>query len=287
MTAHDLKIACPAYKMLNSKGICEKCKHGNLLHLVKNRCIHDSLTVSTLVAIESAFHKLLSSYNNNLDVIVSPSHFFRDKFIDWGWDEKKLIYIPNFIDSERIVPNFNAGKYFLYFGRLAPEKGIHTLIKAACNAKVTLIIAGTGPYEKHLKALAANHDNITFVGYQSGNDLWKLIHNSRAVVLPSEWYENAPISALEAYAGGKPLIGANIGGIPEMLHDGYTGIVFDSGNIDDLSDKLSLLHNASDDKVSSLGKNARNYVSTTFTPKRYFSDMIKLYSTLNVKLNFS
>lgn len=287
MTAHDLKIACPAYKMLNSDGICERCKGGNLLHLVKNRCIHESLSVSTLVAIESAFHKLSGLYKNNLDRIVTPSHFFREKFIDWGWNEKKLVYIPNFIDSNDIVPHFDAGDYFLYFGRLAPEKGVDTLIKAAANTRVALIIAGTGPYEKHLKALAANHDNISFVGFKSGEELWKLIHNARTVVLPSEWYENAPISILEAYAGGKPVIGANIGGIPEMLHDGDTGLVFESGNIDDLSDKLLQMHTASDNKICSLGKNSRNYVSTTFTPERYFKDIMKLYGSLSENLNFS
>lgn len=283
MTAHDLKIACPAYKMLNGNGICEKCKHGNLLHLVKNRCIHDSLSVSTLIAVESAFHKLSGLYRNNLDKIITPSLFFRKKLIEWGWPEDKLTYIPNFIDSDRIIPHYVAGNYLLYFGRLAPEKGVDTLIKAAINTGSTLKIAGTGPYEKHLKSLARDNDNIEFLGFKSGDDLWALIHNALFVVLPSEWYENAPISILEAFAAGKPVLGANIGGIPEMLKDDVTGLIFESGNVNDLTEKIVTIQSYSDDKISSLGKNARQHVSNTFTAQRYYNDMTDLYRSLGVR----
>lgn len=282
MTAHDLKIACPAYKMLNSNGICEKCKKGNLFNLVKNRCIHNSLSVSSLVAIESTFHKLFGLYRNNLDYIVTPSHFFRKKLIEWGWNEKKLVYIPNFIDSSKIVPNYNPGKYFLYFGRLAPEKGVDTLIDAAISAKINLVIAGTGPYEKQLKSISAENDNVKFVGYKSGNALWDLIHNSRAIVLPSEWYENAPISILEAYAAGKPVLGANIGGIPEMLQDNVTGYIFKSNDTEELKDVLLKMQSMPDQSISTIGKNARNFVANTFTRERYYNDMTKLYSSLGV-----
>ncbi|MES9993385.1 MAG: glycosyltransferase family 4 protein [Candidatus Thiodiazotropha sp.] len=283
MTAHDLKIACPAYKMLNRNGVCEKCKEGNLLNLIKNRCIHNSLAVSSLVAIESTVHKLFGLYKNNLDFIITPSHFFRNKFKQWGWNEKKIAYIPNFIDCDSFLPNYNAGKYFLYFGRLAPEKGIDTLIRAAEESGISLIIAGTGPYEEHLKSLAEDNNKISFVGYKSGNDLRNLILNARSVVLPSEWYENAPISILESYACGKPVIGANIGGIPEMLQDGDTGLIFESGNVDDLSDKLIQIESASGKSISSLGNNARNFVSNNFTPQRYFNDMIELYKSLGIQ----
>ena len=284
MTAHDLKIACPAYKMLNSKGICEKCKNGNILHLIKNRCIHNSLSISTLIAAESAFHKITGLYSNNLDKIITPSHFFRKKLMEWGWPEEQLAYIPNFIDSDLITPEYTAGSYFLYFGRLAPEKGIDTLIKAAINAKITLKIAGTGPYENHLKSLITGHDDrIEFVGFKSGDDLWSLIHNARAVVLPSEWYENAPISLLESFAAGKPVIGANIGGIPEMLDHNNTGFIFESGNTEDLTENILKIASYTNEQVSSLGRNARNHVANTFTAERYYNDMIDLYSSLGAR----
>ena len=285
MTAHDLKLACPAYKMLNSHGICEKCINGNLLHLVKNRCIHNSLATSTLVAIESAVHKSLGLYKKNLDRVVAPSLFFRDKLIAWGWKKEQIVYIPNFIDSSRYTPQYEAGNYFLYFGRLAPEKGVDTLIKAALETGSKLLIAGTGPYEAELRALIPEGtDNIEFLGFCTGDKLWSLIREARAIVLPSQWYENAPISMLEAYASGKPVIGARIGGIPEMLKDGETGYLFESGNKTDLVEKLKMIKNMPDNEISEMGRTARDYVSSTFTSERYLSDMLALYESLGVNI---
>ena len=283
MTAHDLKLACPAYKMLNKNGICEKCRNGNLLHLVKNRCIHDSLATSSLVAVESGIHKLFGLYRRNLDRIVVPSLFFREKLKEWGWPDEKLVYIPNFIAADKYTPKYEPGNYFLYFGRLAPEKGVDTLIRAALQAGVRLLIAGTGPYENTLRELIpATNTQIEFLGFCSGDKLWSLIREARAVVLPSQWYENAPISILEAYASGKPVIGARIGGIPEMLQEDRTGYLFESANTEDLAGKLELLHKLPDKIITEMGRAAQNYVSTTFTAQRYLNEMLALYYSLGV-----
>jgi glycosyltransferase involved in cell wall biosynthesis len=282
MTAHDLKLACPAYKMLNKHGICEKCKHGNLSHVILNRCIHNSLATSSLVAVESAVHKSFGLYKRNLDRVVTPSRFFREKLMEWGWPAEKLVYIPNFLDCRQYTPEYNPGKYFLYFGRLAPEKGVDTLIRAAAQAGVRLKVAGTGPYEETLRNTAAEIDGrIDFLGYCSGDILWQLIQKCRAVVLPSQWYENAPISILEAYASGKPVIGARIGGIPEMLIENETGYLYESGEIDELSTKLSLMHTLDTSTITSMGRAARDHVSTRFTPERYMSSMQQLYASLS------
>lgn len=280
MTAHDLKLACPAYKMLNKHGICEKCKHGNLMHVILNRCVQDSLPVSTLVAVESAVHKVFRLYRNNLDKIVVPSNFFRTKLIEWGWPEKQITYIPNFVRAEEYIPQFAPGDYFLYFGRLAPEKGLETLITAAIRANIKLRIAGTGPDEGRLKNLAAASENIEFMGYCGGETLKILLREARAVVLPSQWYENAPMSILEAYASGKPVLAARIGGIPEMISDGQTGYLFESGNIDELMERLTYIEGLPDSKITDMGRQARTHVSSNFTPERYMQNMLQLYRSL-------
>ncbi len=284
MTAHDLKIACPAYKMLNKAGICELCKQGNLLHVVKNRCIHDSLSASILVGIESAVHKTLGLYKNNLDKIITPSRFYRDKLIEWGWAADQLAYIPNFIHYESYTPHFDAGDYFLYFGRLAPEKGVDTLIKAALAAKVRLKIAGTGPDEQKLRQLLPeNCSTIEFMGFCSGDTLWSLIQHARAVVLPSQWYENAPISILESYACGKPVIGARIGGITEMLIPGETGLLFEFGNTTMLTEQLLHVQSMSNAQLKIMGHAGHHFATTTFTVNRYLDSMCDLYQSLGVK----
>ncbi len=286
MTAHDLKLACPAYKMLNKHGICEKCKHGNLSHVILNRCIHNSLITSSLIAVESAIHKAFRLYKRNLNRVITPSRFFQQKLMEWGWPEEKLEYIPNFLNYEQYSPEYKPGKYFLYFGRLAPEKGVDTLIRAAAKAGVWLQIAGTGPHEQSLKAIADKYNaNIDFLGYCSGTNLKELIRKARAVVLPSEWYENAPISILEAYASGKPVIGADIGGIPEMILENKTGYLFSSGNLDQLSECLNNVKNSPDSYLTEMGKFARLYVEQVFSLNRYRDNMIGLYASLGVKLH--
>ena len=112
MTAHDLKVACPAYTMFNSGGVCEKCINGNLLHVVSNRCVRGSLSASVLVAVESAIHKSLKLWRKNLDRIVTPSRFYRDKLMEWGWPEEKLVYIPNYIDATLFRAELRARRLF-------------------------------------------------------------------------------------------------------------------------------------------------------------------------------
>jgi glycosyltransferase involved in cell wall biosynthesis len=284
MTAHDLKIACPAYKMLNSTGVCEKCKGGNLLNVVKHRCVRDSLAASAIVMVESTVHRMLNTYQGKLDKVVVPSRFFMEKFVEWGWPRDKFSYIPNYVDSTRFEPSFEPGNYFLYFGRLAPEKGVATLMRAAKAAGVALKIAGTGPIEAELHALQAElQGDIEFLGYRSGAGLHALIREARAVVLPSEWYENAPMSVLESFALGTPVIGARIGGIPEMVIDGETGWTFESRNTVELSALLSRIAAMPSEKVAAAGRNARNHVATNFNRAGYLQATLNLYASLGVK----
>lgn len=284
MTAHDLKLACPAYKMLNRGGVCEKCRSGNLLHVVANRCIRDSLPVSALIMLESAVHKSLGLYRRNLDRVVAPSLFYKQKLMEWGWPEQQLAYIPNYVDAAAYTPRYEPGDYFFYFGRLAMEKGVATLIRAAAQAKVKLRIAGTGPEGDALKALAAEvGGDIEFLGFVSGEPLWKWVREARAIVLPSEWYENAPMSVLEAYASGKPVVGARIGGIPEMVKEGETGELFESGNMKELATLLARFSTMTDTQVTAMGEAARVYVASTFTAERYLREMLGLYASLGVQ----
>lgn len=283
MTAHDLKLACPAYKMLNNQGICERCKGGNVLNLIKYRCIHNSLPISGLIAIESFVHRIFGLYRRNLDKIVTPSEFFRTKLVEWGWPEEKITYIPNYVRTDEYQPQYQPGNNFLYFGRLAQEKGVDTLIRAAAQARVGLRIVGTGPDETKLKALAvAQGGNVEFLGYRTGEDLKSLLRDARAIVLPSQWYENAPMSVLEAYASGKIVIAANIGGIPEMVMEGETGFLFESGNVDELANRLTRVSSLSDETIAQMGEYARGYVSKTFTVDRYIDETLNLYRSLGV-----
>ena len=285
MTAHDLKVACPAYKMFNQHGVCERCRHGNLVHVAVNRCVHGSFALSALIMLESGVHRLLRLYKDNLDRLIVPSVFYGQKLAEWGWPSDKLVHIRNYVDAERYEPQFSPGDYFLFFGRLAPEKGVDTLIQAAIRVGARLKIAGTGPSEAALQALAGQATQVEFLGHCVGERLWQLIREARAVVLPSKWYENAPLSILEGYASGKPLIGARIGGITEMVKPGETGFLFESGDVEGLAAVLEAVSAMPDDQLAKMGRAAREYVCDSFTRHQYYERTLNLYRSLGVRLH--
>ncbi len=283
MTLHDLKLACPAYKMLAPDGICERCKGGHFSHVVRNRCIKDSSILSTVVFVEATIHKWLNSYAGNVDRFVVPSKFFIDKFAEWGFERDKFVHIPNFTALGVYQPATSVGRSFAYVGRLGHEKGLATLIRATAAARVSLKLIGTGPEEAALRKLAIDvKADVAFCGYQTGDALRHAIRSARALVLPSEWYENAPMSVLEAYAEGVPVIGAAIGGIPEIVIDGETGAVFPSGSVTDLADKLRWAVSLADREVRNLGDAGRALVETRFSSERYVERIADLYRQLGV-----
>lgn len=283
LTLHDLKLACPAYKMLTHDGVCERCKGGQLRHVVRHRCVKDSLPLSAMIWLESTVHRLLRCYSDNVDRFITPSRFYLDKLVEWGWERKRFAHIPNFVDTDAHHPDYCVGQAFLYFGRLGHEKGLTTLIKAAAQAQVPLWIAGSGPEEAALRQLALQLGApVEFLGYQSGAALHEHIRAARAMVLPSEWYENAPMSVLEAYALGKPVIGAAIGGIPELIREDETGFTYPSGDVEALAALLRRVTALPDRRLIELGRAARAWAEIDFSVARYLERLMELYGELGV-----
>ncbi len=281
MTLHDLKLACPAYTMLARDGVCERCKGGHLYEVVRQRCIKGSLPLSMAVFFESGLHRVLDTYRRNVDSFVVPSRFYIEKFKEWGLGDQCFRHLPNFIEPQRFVPQFEPGNEVLYLGRLANEKGVATLVRAAALANVSVGLAGRGPMEPALRRLVEeNRAPVRFFGFCAGDALHTVIRNARAVAVPSEWYENAPISVLEAYALGKPVLGARIGGIPELVRENETGWTFESGDVESLAAALRRIADASSDELSRLGRTARTWVEQEFTSTRYTARMLDLYRDL-------
>jgi glycosyltransferase involved in cell wall biosynthesis len=281
LTLHDLKIACPAYNMLSRNGICERCKGGKVFNVLLNRCIKNSVALSSIVLVESLLHNFLSTFDKYVDKFVVPSEFYISKLVEWGWDREKFIHIPNFINADNYTPSYKPGKSYLYFGRLSREKGLETLIRAASLVKAKLMIVGTGSDELPLRALAKSlRGDVEFLGHLTGERLISVIQSARAVILPSEWYENAPMSIIESYAAGKMVIGANIGGIPELIRDGETGFMFESGSINDLVSILERSNLLSDDQLLEMGRNSRELVISRYSEKVYLGRMMGLYGEL-------
>src|SRR5688572_17494656 len=281
MTLHDLKIACPAYSMLTHDGICERCTDGRLYQVVQHRCMKGSLALSALVMLESYVHRLLGSYLGNVDKFLVPSRFYLRKLREWGFPADRFEYVPNFVATESFTPNFEPGARFVFFGRLSPEKGIATLLRAAAVAGVGLDIIGTGPAEAELRKLAAGQD-VRFLGFLTGAKLNAAVATARAVVAPSEWYENAPLAVLEAAALGKPLIVANIGGLPELIVEGESGWSFHPRSIPALATCLRRVADMPDGNVAAAGMAARRLMQDEFSPQRYLERIREVYGRLGV-----
>ena len=283
LTLHDLKIACPEYHMLAPDGVCERCRGGRLHNVLLHRCIKGSASLSAIVMVEAIVHRLLGSYSRCVSRFVVPSRFYLEKFCEWGMPRSAFRHVPNFVDVDRYKPQFAVGRDFLYLGRLSREKGVLTLIRATAEARCRLLVAGTGPELEEMRSLAARLDaDVVFLGFLTGDMLHDVIRGARCVVLPSEWYENAPMSLLEAYALGKPIIGARIGGIPELIQDNESGMSFSSGDVHSLVSALREMTDKPNTEIERMGRFARHWVESAFTPQIYGGRMLDVYRELGV-----
>lgn len=278
MTLHDYKLVCPSYSMLADGKPCEKCKTGKYFWCLLKKCTKGSYAKSLLNVVEMYLHHKILHIYDKIDVFISPSMFLKKKLKEMGF-KKEIVHLPNFINAKDYLPKYSFDeKIICYFGRLSEEKGLFTLLNAVKGIDVKLKIIGDGPIKENLKFKVRSEklDNVDFLGYKSGRELKNEIRSSTTVVLPSEWYENNPKTVLEAFALGKPVIGARVGGIPELVKDGRTGLTFERGNSDDLRSKIeSLLKDPQ--QITEMGKKARQFVEESFNPEKHYRQLMKIY----------
>lgn len=234
-TAHDYQLVCPNHMLYNPNTgeNCEKCLGGHFMNCIKGKCIHGSIAKSAVGATEAVFWKMNGAYKY-IDKMICCSEFLKTKMDTNPLFATKTIAMHNFVDR---VPWLDTDKkdYVLYFGRFSKEKGIETLIKVCKElSDIQFIFAGTGPLEDMIKHVP----NIKNVGFQKGKALERLIREARFSIYPSEWYENCPFSVMESQMYGTPVLGANIGGIPELIEGGKTGELFASGDATELQHKI-------------------------------------------------
>jgi len=234
-TAHDYQLVCPNHMMNNpaTHENCEKCVGGHFGNCIKGKCIHGSTAKSMVGAAEAFYWNLRGTYRY-IDKIICCSEFMKTKLDTNPVLAEKTVAVHNFIDLPELGTNTEKKDYVLYFGRYSCEKGVHTLIDAAKKLpNISFVCAGRGDHAEQMKDVP----NIKDVGFQTGDDLVRLITEAKFSVCPSEWYENCPLSVMESQKYGTPVIGARIGGIPELVLDRENGLLFESGNAEDLAEK--------------------------------------------------
>ena len=284
-TAHDLQAICPAITMLDSDNkVCEKCMHHKYMNCYKKKCIKNSRLKSLLGAIENYYYNHKKIFTRKISHIITPSNFYRNKFIEEGINENKITCIHNFIDVDSYdIPTSDKG-YILYLGRLSKEKGIYNLIKAVEKSKeknpdIKLFIVGDGPEKENISRIAEMSglkNNIKLLGFLNNEEVKKYVSECSFMVIPSIWYENGPYSVLEAQCIGKAIIGANIGGIPEFVKDNVCGLTYSYESAEELSLKINELL-ADKAKLKQYSKKAKEMAREEYNSKSYYDKIIKVY----------
>ena len=283
-TAHDVQAICPAITMLDSeKNICEKCKKGKYINCVKKKCIKNSSLKSILGAIEGVYYRIKKIYIKKIDLIITPSEFYKTKLIEDGIKENKIKAIHNFIDTKQYeVENKDEG-YALYFGRLTKEKGILNLVNAFSKTNSGILyIAGEGEEKENIERLIKENkleDRVKLLGFLNSFEIKEYIRKCKFVVVPSIWYENCPYSIIETLAIGKPLIGSNLGGITELIQDNENGFIFNYNNIEDLTNKMNQLFE-SDSLVEKFSKYSKELADKLYSKESYYNKIIEIYNNL-------
>lgn len=272
-TAHDYQLVCPNH-MCNNPNThenCEKCFGGHFVNCAKGKCIHGSFAKSVVGTMEATFWKTNGAYKY-IDKMICCSNFLKTKMDSNPLFAKKTIAVHNFIDKVD-WKDTQKGNYVLYFGRFSEEKGIGTLIKVCRELpEVKFIFAGTGSLESEINGIP----NIKNVGFQSGNALEKLIREALFSVYPSEWYENCPFSVMESQMYGTPVLGGDIGGIPELIQVGKTGELFKSADANELKSKITALWNDRE-RLQEYSKNCKDISFDTID--EYYIKLMKIYKS--------
>ena len=248
-TARDAQLVCPSHLLYHpaTHTVCERCLGGHYLNCIGSRCIHGSAARSCLGTLEAVYWRIRRIYET-IDVILCPSAFMKRCLDTDPILAEKTVVLRNFVERPAACPSAEAAvqmpdekTYVLYFGRYAEEKGLRTLL-AVCESLpgIPFVFAGGGP----LAQLVDGTRNVRNVGFLGGDALNRIIRGARFSVYPSEWAENCPFSVLESIAAGTPVLGADRGGIPELIEENRTGWLFPAGNADALRAEILRLWNS-------------------------------------------
>ena len=281
MTLHDYKLICPAYTLHTGGSICERCKGHAYYNTVSHRCVKSSRLKSAVCAAEAYLHDATGIYRRNVKYFIAPSRFLASKVIEFGVDPRTIEYVPNFIEPGPIAHD-GAGDYFVYAGRLERVKGVRTLLRAVAGSELAqrhqLMIAGDGEDRTALEAYASKQrlKNVRFLGHLAKAQLEPVLAGAAFAVVPSEWYENAPLGVLEAAARGKAVIASDLGGLPELVRHNETGLTFPAGDHVGLREAIEgLLRDPG--RASEMGRRARAFVEETFAPDAHYRRLMGVY----------
>ncbi len=281
---HNFRPFCPNGLFYTQGHVCEACKGGNYLNAVKNRCFRGSVGLSSLYGLMLGLNRLAGMVDK-ISGFICLTEFFKIKMREIGIPESKLFVRPNFVRAPALPAEKTGNGYVLFMGRLSPEKGCWTLISAFEQMPgVQLKVVGTGPMEQELQDYIRNKgiQNIEMLGFKAGVEKWEILRNALCLVLPSEWYENFPVTALEGFMAAKPVVASRIGGLPYIVEEGKSGLLFAAGQAGELAQRIRYLveHPA---EAESMGRRGRDLVETKYGPEEGYENLMSIFAQVQGK----
>lgn len=278
-TLHDYKLACPSYRRFRNGKPCDACRRYRFWNAVRYRCVLGSAPASAVAAVETAAYRAMRLYEKGIALFHAPSRFLGGVMEGYGFPAERIVHFPYTLNLGEYEPGADDDGTFLFFGRLSHEKGLPVLLSAASRfPDARIVVAGEGPEREAMEREAKERSlgGVRFAGYLTGDDLRDAIRASRAVLLPSEYDDNSPLVIYESFAYGKPVIGAERGGIPEMVRPGETGLLFPPSDGEALAAAMKSL---CDDpaRARRMGTEARRRMETVYGPEVHLEKLLALY----------
>lgn len=280
-TLHDYKLICPNYRLFSRGQACYKCRGQKFYNCALRKCVQDSYSRSFIGTLEAYLNNKILKLYDQIDLFIAPSQFMKDISVEFGIEDKKIITLRNPVHAPETEIAAKTENYLLYFGRISREKGLDALIKAMAvtEEKLKLVIVGDGPDAEYCQKLSQKlkvEHKIEFKKSLYGQDLESVILKSKAVVMPSLWPENMPLSLLESMAAGKVVIASRTGGLTELIENEKNGFLFETGNHRELAKIIDKLGNCD---LELIGSEARIKVSKLSYP-HHLQKIMKIYELL-------
>jgi glycosyltransferase involved in cell wall biosynthesis len=275
-TLHNYRAVCPTALLMHADEVEERSIKGTSWWAVANKVYRGSFMGTLALAIMVESHKWLGTWQTKLDRFIALTEFSKQKYVEAGWPNHKIVVKPNFIedpfDGDTVVAK--AGGYGLFVGRLSEEKGVDILFKSWANTLGKLKVIGDGPLKDFVESKSSG--SIEFLGRKDKSDVLDLVRNADFIVMPSTWYEGFPMVLVEAFACGTPALVSRLGSMKEIVEDGVTGLHFEAGNSQDLAEKAQwLIDNL--ERTREMGQNARNEYLAKYTPEKNYEVLMDIY----------
>jgi glycosyltransferase involved in cell wall biosynthesis len=279
-TLHNYRLICCNALLLRDLAVCELCTKQTLpFSGIKYKCYRSSHAQSALVTAITGLHKMTGTWRNKVHTYIALTEFAKAKFLDSSLrvSEEQMVVLPNFV-SDQGIGNPDRESFFLFVGRISPEKGVSQLLE--CFAQMPqhrIVIAGDGPDKIELEKQYSQYSNISFYGHQSKPEIFGLLKKTQALIFPSIWYEGLPFTIIEAFSTGTPVIAPKLGAMADIIMNEYNGFHFKAGDVQDLRNTVLKFAQLEHEKQGFYSRARKSY-EDKYHPDAYYKSIKSIYN---------